>query len=91
MSLGVPRFYCPVRLLPGTEITLPDAAANHAARVLRLQVGNAITLFSGEGGEYSAKLATIGKAAVTATVVSHHEVERESPVRARNDRFAFSA
>ena len=78
--MGVPRFYCPVRLVPGTRFTLPDAAANHAARVLRLQEGNSIILFNGEGGEYSANLATIARAAVTATVMSHHEVERESPV-----------
>ena len=33
-----PRFHCPVPLAAGTSIELPENAARHAARVLRLRV-----------------------------------------------------
>ena len=53
----MPRFYCPVDLVTGAELELPAGAARHA-QVLRLQPGDAITLFHGglegvgPGGEW---------------------------------------
>ena len=49
--------------------------------MLRLRVGDAVTLFDGEGGEYSAQIARITKRAVSARVVERHAMERESPLR----------
>jgi len=48
----MPRFHCPVDMAPGAELDLPAGAARHV-QVLRLQPGNAITLFHGglEGAE----------------------------------------
>src|SRR5439155_4972166 len=46
------RLYCPPPLRSGVEIELPQHAAHHAARVLRLRSGDTITLFTGEGGEF---------------------------------------
>ena len=62
--MGAPRFFVDDRLcLPsvGAEIALPDDVAHHALRVLRLAVGDAITLFTGAGGEYAAMLTRAGK------------------------------
>jgi len=59
---------------------LPDAAAHHAARVLRLRVGDAITLFNGEGGEYAARITTLGRHEVEVEIGPHDPVERESPL-----------
>ena len=49
----IPRFYVPQPLAVGQRITLPEAVANHAVRVLRLQPGDALVLFNGEGGAYA--------------------------------------
>ena len=60
----MPRFFCPQPLAIGTVITLPEALAHHIS-VLRLAPGATITLFNGEGGEYSATLTSIEKKRVS--------------------------
>lgn len=61
-------------------IELPKAAAAHV-RVLRLEIGEAIRLFDGAGGEFSAEIANVGKKSVSVSMLSHQHTERESPVR----------
>ena len=75
-----PRIFCPPPLAAGTEIDLPPAAAHHVLRVLRLQVGQVLTLFDGEGGEYRAELARTSRGVVGVRVVEHRAIERESPL-----------
>ena len=62
------------------QVTLPEAAAIHAARVLRLQEGDAVTLFNGEGGEYAGNIAAIRKTGVSVSLNSYCPGERESPM-----------
>jgi 16S rRNA (uracil1498-N3)-methyltransferase len=52
----IPRFYVPQTLSVGNCITLPEAVANHAVRVLRLQAGDPLVLFNGRGGAYAGVL-----------------------------------
>ena len=52
----LPRFYCPIPLLAHTRVALPDAAAHHASRALRLREGDTIVLFNGDGTQYPAQL-----------------------------------
>lgn len=40
---------------------LPEEAAHHASRVLRLRLGDALVLFDGQGGEYSARVVEAGR------------------------------
>lgn len=75
-----PRLYCDLALSPGAEIALPEAAARHAVTVLRLQAGDALTLFNGEGGEYQASLVAVGKREAKARVTGFHAAECESPL-----------
>jgi 16S rRNA (uracil1498-N3)-methyltransferase len=74
------RFFCPPPLVAGAEIALPSSAAHHAAQVLRLRVGDAVTLFDGEGGEYGAQIARVTPRAVNLRVVERRAIERESPL-----------
>jgi 16S rRNA (uracil1498-N3)-methyltransferase len=74
-----PRLYCPVELDAAMALALPDNAAHHAARVLRLGAGDAVTLFNGQGGEYKAELVEVRGGAVRARVLAHEPVERETP------------
>ncbi len=80
LPMPVPRFFVSASLTTGAPLALPESAAHHAARVLRLRVGDAVTLFNGEGGEYAAVLAQIDKHRVLVDVGSHNAVERESPL-----------
>src|SRR5258708_13080302 len=78
-SRVVPRFFAPVRLSPGAEIELPERVARHCA-VLRLRRGDAVILFNGAGGEFSAELMRVSRSAVRACVISMRTPERESPL-----------
>ena len=73
-----PRLYCDLALSPGAEVTLPEAAAHHAVSVLRLQAGDALSLFNGEGGEYRAALVAVNKRESRARLLEFDAAERES-------------
>ena len=49
----MPRFFVDGPLAAGKTLPLPDDVVRHV-HVLRLQTGDAITLFDGAGGEYQA-------------------------------------
>ena len=72
-----PRFFCPDGLVPDCEIPLPAPVAHHAERVLRLVVGDAVVLFDGQGGEFSATLTALGKQPA-ARLGPRLPIERES-------------
>ncbi|MBK9594284.1 MAG: 16S rRNA (uracil(1498)-N(3))-methyltransferase [Rhodocyclales bacterium] len=73
------RFFCPLPLAPNSLAELPSAAAHHALRVLRLSVGDAVTLFNGEGGEYPGRIAEAGRG-VRVQLGAWIDIERESPL-----------
>ena len=73
----MPRFHCPLPLAADAQLTLPPTAARHV-QVLRLQPGDAVTLFNGEGGEWSATVTHMGRSDVQVQVGSHSAVEREA-------------
>jgi len=74
-----PRFFFPSPLTAGIEVALPPNVAHHAAQVLRLKRGDAVTLFDGEGGEYRAEVLNATSRAVEVVVSERNAVERESP------------
>ncbi len=61
--------------------TLPEASAHHAARVLRLAVGDALVLFDGSGCEWPAQITRIDRHGVTVQVGEVLQVRRESPLK----------
>lgn len=74
------RLYAALPLTPGAIVELPQAAAHHAARVLRLKVGDELTLFTGEGGEFAARIERIAARVVTVRVGDWLDVDRDSPL-----------
>jgi 16S rRNA (uracil1498-N3)-methyltransferase len=72
------RFYCPLPLSAGAMISLPENVAQHV-HVLRLNEGDIVTLFNGEGGEYAATLTGIDKKRVSALVGAFSSREAELP------------
>ncbi|OAJ70777.1 16S rRNA (uracil(1498)-N(3))-methyltransferase [Methylobacillus sp. MM3] len=75
-----PRFFCDAKLGPGAQLDLPESAAHHAQRVLRLKAGDQVTLFNGDGYDYTCELLRVGKDGVSAKVSEQTPVERESPL-----------
>lgn len=75
----MPRLYVDLPLVPGLATELPPATARHA-QVLRLQPGETLTLFNGEGGEWSAEITHMGRSDVTVQVGQHHTIDRELPL-----------
>jgi len=75
------RSYIDVDLTPGRSLALPEAAATHLLRVLRLGLGDEVTLFNGDGFDYRARISALGKRSAEAEVVDLSEVARESPLQ----------
>ncbi len=73
----MPRFYTPQPLSIDAELAL-DAGATRHVQVLRMQPGGALTLFNGQGGEYTAQVAHMGRSEVRVHVLTHDAVEREA-------------
>lgn len=71
------RFYCPLPLVPGQVVDLPPTAARHV-QVLRMQPGHTLTLFNGEGGEFTAEVQHMGRSDVRVVVGEHRAVECEA-------------
>ena len=59
----MPRFFVSTPLNPDDVMQLPDDVVRHVL-VLRLQSGDSIVLFNGEGGEYSAELVEVERRSV---------------------------
>lgn len=74
----MPRFYCPQPLAAGATVDLPEAVAHHL-HVVRMQAGDEIVLFNGEGGEFSAVLASVEKRRASATLQAFSPREAELP------------
>ncbi len=64
----------------GATLVLPESAAAHLVRVLRLREGDACVLFNGDGSDYDARISSAGKREVAVEVLSARGVENESPL-----------
>jgi len=81
--MSTPRFFVPAPIAQaaiGATVELPEAAAHHATRVLRLATGDALTLFDGSGGEYAATLVHVDKRGAAVRVEAFRPIDRESPL-----------
>ncbi len=74
----MPRFYLAQPLVAGATIDLPEAVAHHL-HVVRMAIGDEITLFNGDGGQYLAQLASIDKRRAAAKILAFEERSVELP------------
>lgn len=72
--MAIPRFYCPLEIPQIGSIRLPDAAAHHAFRVLRLGKGEEISIFDGNGVEAKCRITD----APLVEILDRAMVDRES-------------
>lgn len=70
------RFFADVPMATNASLSLPDSTARHV-QVLRMQPGQSITLFNGQGGEWDATITRMGRSDVEVCLGAHHASERE--------------
>ncbi|MBW3551249.1 MAG: 16S rRNA (uracil(1498)-N(3))-methyltransferase [Proteobacteria bacterium] len=75
------RVHVDAPLQPGCDLALPEAAAAHLGRVLRLGVGDACVLFNGDGRDYAARIVAQGKRELRVAIDSATALASESPLR----------
>ena len=76
--MRIPRFYFPDALALGARVPLPKDAAHHAARVLRMSEGDAVSLFNGDNHLYRARILRIEKQDIVVLVESRMALSCES-------------
>lgn len=79
--MRVNRAYLDAALSVGARVALPDGAAAHLLRVLRLDVGDGCVLFNGDGHDYDARIVAAGKRGGEVEVTGVRVVDVESPLR----------
>jgi 16S rRNA (uracil1498-N3)-methyltransferase len=75
------RVYTEQPLAEGTEIALPEAAAYHVARVLRLRAGAPLVVFDGSGQDFRCEILSVEGERVRVSVGERAQGLRESPLR----------
>ena len=74
------RFFVNIPLVCGDTLSLPDTVVRHM-QVLRLREGDELVLFNGQGGEYRARLQSLGRRDALCSVEAFDAVSRESPLK----------
>ena len=75
-----PRIFTPQALQADATFDLEPGPSQHLARALRMGEGDALTLFDGRGGEYSAVISAVGKRQVSVRTGAQDPREVESPL-----------
>jgi 16S rRNA (uracil1498-N3)-methyltransferase len=63
------------------ELALPESAAAHLSRVLRLAVGDECVLFNGDGRDYAARIVAQDKRVTRVAIEGARAIDSESPLR----------
>lgn len=92
-----PRIHTDQVLSAGSELVLTGNAAHHAGRVLRMEAGQWLTLFNGDGLDYQAEILEAGRKSLQVYITESFEPGTESPltitlgqVMSRGDRMDYA-
>ncbi|PSF07098.1 16S rRNA (uracil(1498)-N(3))-methyltransferase [Marinobacter fuscus] len=78
--MRIPRIHTHSPLATGRQCQLDENAANHVGRVLRMQAGQSLVLFNGDGHDYNAVITEAGKKQVLVEVTEASANNTESPL-----------
>ena len=73
------RLFTPQDLAAGAALVLDEGQSRYLAAVMRLAVGDELLVFNGRDGEWQAKVAALGKRAVTLAVESQGRPQAAGP------------
>lgn len=92
-----PRIYQPQPLAIQKTISLDENGSRHIGKVLRMQAGDALRIFNGEGGEYQAVITESGKKQVSVKLTEFNNDNKCSPLNihlaqviSRGDRMDYA-
>lgn len=75
------RLFVSRDLINGKHLVVAGDRARYLGRVLRLRVGDEITVFDGSGPEWTATIEAMSKSEVTLQIVEQREAGTESPLK----------
>jgi 16S rRNA (uracil1498-N3)-methyltransferase len=75
------RIYTPLVLAAQEMVELTGSASHYLSRVLRLSAGDCVTLFNGDGRDYSGEVCDVQRQAVTISLIASQSSENESPLK----------
>jgi 16S rRNA (uracil1498-N3)-methyltransferase len=74
------RMHVEAALGEGARVTVAGPAAAHARRVLRLEPGDPLTLFNGDGEDYPSRIVGFGRGTLEVEVEARRPARAESPL-----------
>ena len=74
------RIHLDQPLALSTEVALSVQAAEHVVRVLRMNPGDALTVFNGDGHDYAGTLVAVGKRELVLRIDTREPIDNESPL-----------
>ncbi len=74
------RFFSDEPIGRNASVVLAGTDAHHLLHVMRLGVGQQVTLFDGGGDEFTAEVQSTTRRDVRLAIVERHAIDRESPV-----------
>lgn len=77
--MRISRFFVDQPLATRSAVDIIDERAHYIRNVLRLNTGDPLVLFNGEGGEYRAILSNVTKKTVTAQIGDFNPINRNQP------------
>ena len=75
------RIHTPQTLIDVENVELTGSAGHYLARVLRVSKGDAVTLFNGDGNDYSGEIADIKSKRVLVRITRSGPAGNESPLK----------
>jgi 16S rRNA (uracil1498-N3)-methyltransferase len=75
------RIHVDQPLAVASELNLPPQAAEHVVRVLRMNPGEPLTVFNGDGNDYAAVIVAVGKREVMLRIEQVRPLANESPLQ----------
>ncbi|MGD8515069.1 MAG: 16S rRNA (uracil(1498)-N(3))-methyltransferase [Granulosicoccaceae bacterium] len=78
--MRISRLYLDSPLATGQRVMLEDEVLNYVSRVLRLKPGMQVTVFNGQGGEYTGTITELHKRNGVIEIAEFHDVDIESPL-----------
>ncbi|SFB81051.1 16S rRNA (uracil(1498)-N(3))-methyltransferase [Pseudoalteromonas denitrificans] len=95
--MRIPHIYQSSEISLHETLALCSDAAGHITRVLRMGIGDKISLFNGDGGEYLCELVEVNKKTASVKVIEFINKDVESPLKihlgqgiSRGDKMDFT-
>jgi 16S rRNA (uracil1498-N3)-methyltransferase len=78
--MRIPRVYSPQLISVGDVVQLEPGPARHLTSVLRMNVGQEVVIFNGQGGEFRGQLVEVKKGSASVQINHFDKIDRESPL-----------